>query len=329
MLYTNFGNTDLTVSRICLGGLSFGRKSYRRWMLEGREATDAIAHAFDLGINFIDTADTYSFGESERIIGKSLHQMALDRREYVLATKCFFGASEAEAQAPPGLSRQAVIDACDASLHRLGTDYIDIFQIHKYDYSVNIEETIKALDYLVSCGKVRYVGACSMFAWQFSRYIYTARIMKMTEFVSMQNHYNLIYREEEREMVGLCRQEKVAMMPWSPLARGFLTGTRRRGEGDTTLRMTDDPMARRMYFSDQDFDILDQVLACAEAQWYAPAQISLAWLLSKPYVTAPILGISSKDQLDQAVAALDIELSNETISKIEAPYRPKYIHGHE
>jgi aryl-alcohol dehydrogenase (NADP+) len=327
MQYANLGQTGLKVSRICLGCMSFGSKKWREWVIEEHESRPIIQKALDLGINFFDTANMYSLGVSEEILGRALKDFA-KRDEVVIATKVYFPMKEFPNQG--GLSRKHIFSEIDASLRRLQTDYVDLYQIHRWDYSTPIEETLEALNDLVRMGKVRYVGASSMFAWQFAKALYLADLHGWTRFVSMQNHYNLVYREEEREMLPLCREEGVGVIPWSPLARGLLAGTRdRKGSGETLRAKTDD-YAKKLYFAqDDEFEIVDRVMELAKRKGVKPTQVALAWLLHQPGITAPILGIRKVQHLEEVVEALNIKLSEEEQNYLEEPYKPHPVLGHE
>ncbi|HZS48227.1 MAG TPA: aldo/keto reductase [Blastocatellia bacterium] len=325
MEYVNLGKTGLKVSRICLGCMTFGSKKWREWVIEEEESRPIIKKALELGINFFDTADMYSLGVSEEITGRALKDFA-KRDEIVLATKVFHPMNDKPNQG--GLSRKHILAAADDSLRRLGTDYIDLYQIHRFDYSTPLEETLDALDSLVRSGKVRYIGASSMFAWQFAKSLYLSDLNGWTRFVSMQNHYNLVYREEEREMLPLCREEGIGVIPWSPLARGFLAGTRKRGGGTETIRAKTDEYAHKLYYADEDFTIVDRVAEVAGQKGVKPTQVALAWLLQQPGVTAPIIGSGKINHLQDAVDALSIRLSDEEIRALEEPYKPHPILGH-
>ena len=307
MDYVNLGKTGLKVSRICLGTLTFGDPKQRTWAIPEEESRPIIQRAVDLGINFFDTADTYSNGVSEEILGRALRDFTR-RDEVVIATKVFSAMGDKPNQR--GLSRVHILNAIDDSLRRLQTDYVDLYQIHRWDYSTPIEETLDTLDGLIRSGKVRYIGASSMYAWQFAKALYLADLHGWERFVTMQNHYNLVYREEEREMIPLCRAEGIGLLPWSPLARGFLTGSRKRGGGGETLRANTDDFAARMYFQETDFQIVDRVIDLARAKGVQPAQIALAWVLHQPGVTTPIVGASKLAHLEEAVAALDVDLNS-------------------
>jgi aryl-alcohol dehydrogenase (NADP+) len=306
--------------------MTYGNPEWRTWILGESEARAHFKKAFDLGFNFFDTADMYSDGVSEEVTGKMLREMAA-RDDYVLATKVFFPVAEGPNRR--GLSRKHILSACDASLKRLGVDYIDLYQVHRWDPTTPFEETLDALDFLVRCGKVRYLGASSMAAWEFAKALFIAGRRGWHRFVSMQNHYNLVYREEEREMIPLCLDQGVGLIPWSPLARGFLAGSRRReGKGDTE-RAKADPFADEWYFRDEDFVVLDALLDVAKSLNLKPAQVALAWMLTRPGVVAPIVGATRIEHLEELVAACEVELSEEDIRRLEAPYRPHPIIGHE
>ena len=327
MEYTALGRTGLQVSRIGLGCMTYGDPSWRPWTL-GEDATRAhVSRALELGINLFDTADMYSAGESEVVTGKLLRELAPSRDDYVLASKVYFPVAEGPNRR--GLSRKHVISACDASLRRLGHDYIDLYQIHRWDPATPAEEALEALDSLVRAGKVRYLGASSMAAWQFARALFLAGERGWHRFVSMQNHYNLIYREEEREMVPLCIDQGVGVLPWSPLARGLLTGARSRHEPRPTERARNDPFADDMYYRNEDFDVVDALLEVAAARETKPARVALAWLLSVPGVVAPIVGTTRVEHLEDAAAAVALELRPEEIERLEAPYKVHPVLGHD
>ena len=325
MHYINLGKTGLKVSRLCLGMMTYGDPKWRDWILSEEESRPLIKRAVELGINFFDTANMYSRGVSEEITGRALRDFAR-RDEVVIATKLFFPMGDKPNQG--GLSRKHIMDSIDASLRRLGTDYVDLYQIHRWDKETPIEETLEALHEVVKSGKARYIGASSMFAWQFAKALYLADLHGWTRFVSMQNHYNLVYREEEREMIPLCRAEGVGVIPWSPLARGFLAGNRTREKSGVTARAKTDKFAHEMYYQNNDFDIVDRVIENAKRKDVKPAQIALAWLLHQPGVTAPIIGASKMYQLEEAVRALEIQLSEDECKFLEEPYRPHPILGH-
>jgi len=327
MKYARLGRAGLEVSRLCLGCMSYGDPGWRPWVLDEEASRTHFRRALDLGINFFDTADMYSRGRSEEVTGRMLREMA-SRHDYVLATKVYFPA-EKKGPNREGLSRKHILEACDASLRRLGTDFIDLYQVHRWDPSTPFEETLSALDALLRAGKVRYLGASSMAAWQFARALYTSDRQGWERFVSMQNHYNLVYREEEREMIPLCLAEGVGLVPWSPLARGFLSGSRKRGDERETARARSDEFADKLYFRDEDFDVLDVLLEVAKARDLPPARVALAWLMSRPGVVAPIIGATKLPHLEDAVAALDVKLSADEIARLEAPYKPHPILGHD
>ncbi|MFO7537800.1 MAG: aldo/keto reductase [Chloroflexota bacterium] len=325
MEYVNLGKTGLKVSPICLGMMTYGTPTWRDWVLDEEESRPFIQRALELGINFFDTADMYSLGVSEEVTGKLLWEVA-PREEVVLATKVYFPIGRGPNGG--GLSRKHIMEAIDNSLRRLGTDYVDLYQIHRWDDSVPIAETMEALHDVVKAGKALYIGASSMYTWQFAKAQYTADQHGWTRFVSMQNHMNLVYREEEREMLPFCLDQGVGVIPWSPLARGFLAGNRQtKGEGPTK-RAKSDQFAHEMYYEESDFAILERVVELAEARDVSPAQIALAWLLHKPGITAPIIGASKLSHLEQAVAATEISLSAEEIDRLEEAYRPREILGH-
>ena len=326
MQYINFGRSGLKVSRICLGAMSYGDPSSRPWMLCEKEGRPFIKRALELGINFFDTADMYSLGASEEVLGRAIRDFGR-RDDFVLATKVFYPMGDCPNDR--GLSRKHILSSIDASLLRLGTDYVDLYQIHRWDYETPIEETLETLNDIVRDGKVRYLGASSMYAWQFTKALYLADIRHWTRFISMQNHYNLVYREEEREMLPLCRAEGIAVMPWSPLARGFLTGNRSRIGGGATVRAQTDEYAHAMYYADTDFVIADRVADVATRRGVSPAQIALAWLLRQPGVTAPIIGATKMAHLEEAVMAVELKLSDDECAELESPYQPHRVLGHE
>jgi 1-deoxyxylulose-5-phosphate synthase len=323
MQYVNLGRTGLRVSKLCLGTMTYGDPAWRSWVLTEEAGRPFIKRAIEAGINFFDTADMYSLGRSEEILGGAIRDFAGKRDDVVIATKVFFAMSDAPNDR--GLSRKHIMAAIDGSLRRLGTEYIDLYQIHRWDRHTPIEETLEALHDVVKAGKARYIGASSMWSWQFAKTLHLAERHRWTRFVSMQNHYNLVYREEEREMLPLCCAEGIGVIPWSPLARGFLAGNRRRGDSGETARAKTDDIAQRLYYSDADFRIVDRVVELAEARGVKPAQIALAWLLHQPGVTAPIVGASKMDQLEQALAALDITLSEDERRTLEEPYEPHTV----
>jgi 1-deoxyxylulose-5-phosphate synthase len=325
MEYVTLGKTGLRVSRLCLGTMTYGTPAWRPWVLDEETSRPFIQRALDLGINFFDTADMYSLGVSERVLGRALKDFAR-RDEVVIATKVFYPMSDAPDDR--GLSRAHIMKAIDASLTRLGVDYVDLYQIHRWDYETPLEETLEALDAVVRSGKARYLGASSMFAWQFAKALCSAARRGWTPFVTMQNHYNLVYREEEREMLPLCLDEGVAVIPWSPLARGFLAGNRRGSDkGDTPRAKTDD-YAHKLYYRPSDFVIADRVSELAARRGVLPMQIALAWILRQPSVTAPIVGASRLEQLDQLVGAVGLTLADEDARYLEELYEPHPVLGH-
>jgi 1-deoxyxylulose-5-phosphate synthase len=325
MDYGRLGATGLKVSRICLGMMSYGSKTERAWHLSEDEAEPIVRRAVEAGVTFFDTADAYSDGLSEEISGRLLAKLFGRRDDYVLATKLYFPTGPGPNDR--GLSRKHVLAAIDASLRRLGTDHVDLYQIHRWDLETPIEETMEALHEVVRAGKARYIGASSMYAWQFAKAQYTATLGGWTRFVSMQNHYNLVYREEEREMIPLCLDQGVGVIPWSPLARGLLAGSRERGGERRTVRAGSDPLAEEMY-DEADFDVVDAVRAVAGERGVPPAQVALAWLLGRPAVSAPIVGATKLGHLEDAVAAVDLSLSDDEVARLEAPYRPHRVLGH-
>ncbi|MGH3679185.1 MAG: aldo/keto reductase [Natronosporangium sp.] len=325
MEQVRLGSSGLRVSRICLGMMSYGDPASRAWILPAEVAEPIVRRAVEHGVTFFDTADMYSEGLSEEVTGRLLRTLFPRREDYVLATKVYFptgpGANDR------GLSRKHVLASIDASLRRLGTDHVDLYQIHRWDYRTPIEETMGALHEVVQAGKARYLGASSMFAWQFAKAQHLAQASGGTGFVSMQNHYNLVYREEEREMIPLCLDQGVGILPWSPLARGLLAGNRERGGQGRTVRSGSDPVADAMY-EDSDFDVVDAVRAVAGERGVPPAQVALSWLLSRPGVTAPIVGATRLSHVEDAVAALALELTETERARLEAPYRPHPVLGH-
>jgi len=326
MEYTRLGQTGMKVSKICLGCMTYGSPKWRDWILDETASRPFFDRAFDLGINFFDTADVYSIGASEEVTGKMLKDMA-KRDQVVIATKVCSpmgkGANES------GLSRKHIMESVDASLKRLGTDYVDLYQIHRWDYETPIEETVEALSDVVKAGKALYIGASSMYAWQFMKALGHQRKHGLAKFVSMQNHYNLVYREEEREMNPLCFSEGIGLIPWSPMARGFLTGNRKPGDKDSgeTSRAKTDDIAQNYYYRDSDFKVVEALSALAREKGVSNATLAYAWLLHKG-VTAPIVGASKTYQLDDAVAALELALAAEEVARLEAAYEPHPVLGH-
>ncbi|MBI2757575.1 MAG: aldo/keto reductase [Chloroflexi bacterium] len=326
MQYVNLGKTGLKVSRLCLGMMTYGSKKWREWILEEEEARPFVKRALDAGVNFFDTADVYSLGASEEVLGNTLKTFGVQRENVVIATKVFNPMSDDPNDR--GLSRKHIMDSIDRSLKRLKMDYVDLYQIHRWDYSTPIEETMQALHDLVKSGKARYIGASSMFAWHFMKALHVSEIHGWTKFVSMQNHYNLVYREEEREMIPLCMDQGIGLIPWSPMARGFFGGNRARGGGGETTRAKSDPFADQLYFREEDFSVAERVNEVAKIRGASGSQIALAWVLSKPYVTAPIIGSSKMEHLDESIAALEIKLTKEEIKQLEEPYKPHPVLGH-
>jgi len=323
--YARLGGSGLQVSRICLGMMSYGSKTERAWHLDETEAEPIVRRAVDAGVTFFDTADAYSDGLTEEITGRLLGKLLPRRDDYVLATKVYFPMGPGPNDG--GLSRKHILSAIDASLARLGTDYVDLYQIHRWDDETPIEETMEALNDVVRAGKARYIGASSMYAWQFAKAQQLAAVAGGSRFVSMQNHYNLVYREEEREMIPLCLDQGIGVIPWSPLARGLLAGSRGRGGERSTVRAGSDPLADRMY-DEADFEVVDVVREVAGERGTTPAQIALAWLLGKPAVTAPIVGATKLRHLEDALAAVDLTLDADETARLEAPYRPHRVIGH-
>ena len=331
MQYTTLGRTGVTVSRICLGCMSYGggdipswAAGTKGWHVSKEDAREHFKLALESGVNFFDTADVYSVGLSEEITGAHLKDMA-SRDDIVVATKVHgpMGAGPNRR----GLSRKHIIEACENSLRRLQMDYVDLYQIHRLDPLPAIEETIEALDSLVRAGKVRYLGASSMAAWQFAKYLFTQKEHGWHRFISMQDHYNLVYREEEREMIPLCIDQGVAVLPWSPLARGFLTGSRTR-EGGSTQRSQVDGFAKQLYFTEADFKIADTVAEVARQRGATAAQVALAWVLQAPGVTAPIIGATRVTQLKELLEASELQLTGDEVAALEKPYEPHKIGGH-
>src|SRR4051794_13510820 len=325
MEYVNLGRTGLRVSRVCLGMMSFGPHEERPWTLPESEAEPIVRRALEGGITFFDTADVYNGGESEVVTGRVLGR-CLPREEYVLATKVHGRTWPGENGR--GLGRKHVLASIDFSLQRLGLDYVDLYQIHRWDHATPIEETMEALHDVVRAGKARYIGASSMYAWQFAKAQAVAERNGWTKFVSMQNHYNLIYREEEREMIPQCIDQGVGVIPWSPLARGFLTGTRTRSGERRTTRSETDKFTDTLYGRPEDFDVADRVAEVAAERGVPPAQLALAWLLHRPGVTAPIVGATKLEHLEDALAAAELDMSAEDMLRLEEPYVPHPVLGH-
>ena len=325
MDYVNLGRTGLKVSRICLGMMTYGSPRWRDWVLDEETGRPIIRRAVELGINFFDTADMYSLGVSEEVTGRALRDFA-KREEVVIATKVYNAMSGDPNDR--GLSRKHIMAGIDNSLRRLGVDYVDLYQTHRWDYQTPIEETMEALHDVVKAGKALYIGASSMYAWQFAQANHVAERNGWTRFVSMQGHYNLVYREEEREMIPYCRDQGIGLIPWSPLARGFLAGNRSRAGGGETTRAKSDAFAQEMYYQPSDFTVVDRVVELAERHSVKPAQIALAWILHRPGITAPIIGASKQSHLEDAVSALESRLSADDMDYLEAPYQPHPVLGH-
>ncbi len=325
MEYVRFGSTGLKVSRICLGCMSYGQPGKgMSWELDEEASRPYIQRALEQGINFFDTADVYSKGSSEEILGRALRDFA-SRDDVVVATKV--NQPMGQGANDRGLSRKHIMSSIDASLKRLGTDYVDLYQIHRWDYDTPIEETLEALNDVVRTGKARYIGASAMYAWQFAKALYTADLHGWTRFVSMQPHYNLIYREDEREMLPLCQDQKIAVIPFSPLARGWLT-RKSTQEQNETLRAQTDALSKTRYGQQENVTIVQRVSDVAEAHGLPMAQIALAWMLSKPFITAPIIGATKPHHLEDAIAALSVQLTPDEIRRLEEAYRPHPIIGY-
>jgi aryl-alcohol dehydrogenase-like predicted oxidoreductase len=326
MELTKLGATGLKVSRICLGAMTYGTPKWRDWVLDEEASRPFIKQALETGINFFDTADVYSAGVSEEVLGRALKDFGGPRERLVVATKVCgpMGPTPNEV----GLSRKHIMHGIDASLKRLGMDYVDLYQIHRFDPTTPIEETIEALHDVVKAGKALYIGASSMYAWQFAKYLNLATALGKTRFVSMQNHYNLVYREEEREMMPLCRADGIGVIPWSPLARGFLAGNRRRQDKGETTRAKSDEFAHNMYYQDSDFAVVERVTEIALKRGVSNAQVALAWLLQQPGVTAPIVGASKPQHLADAIAAEKLRLDEAELKALAEPYKPHRVLGH-
>jgi len=324
MQFTRLGNTGLSVSRLALGCMSYGTPKWRPWVLDADASLPFFRRAFEHGINFLDTADMYSLGASEEVVGRAIKEHR-NREELVIATKVFFPLGDGPNMR--GLSRKHVVQGCEASLKRLGIETIDLYQIHRFDPETPIDETLQALDHLVRQGKVRYLGASSTAAWRLMQALSVSERNGWAKFVSMQNHYNLVYREEEREMLPLCVDQGLGVIPWSPLARGLLTGSRKRGDTTVTARAQNDDYAQKLYDDPQDWDVVDAVREVADKRGVSMAEVALAWLLGRPGVTAPIVGATKLEHLDVAVRALELKLAPEEVARLEAPYRPHGVRG--
>jgi aryl-alcohol dehydrogenase (NADP+) len=324
----NLGRAGVKVSRICLGCMTYGSSRWRPWVLDEEASLPFYRRAWEAGINFFDTADMYSAGASEEVLGRALRSLAIPREQVVIATKLFYPTGQGKGANERGLSRKHIAHAIDASLKRLQLDYVDLYQIHRFDPATPVEETVEALDRVVKAGKALYLGASSMFAWQLAKMLHTSDRRGLARFVTMQNHYNLVYREEEREVIPLCRDEGIGLIPWSPLARGFLAGNRRREDkGDTSRAKTDD-FAHSMYYADSDFAVVERVGEIARKREITNAQVALAWLLHQEGVVAPIIGASKLHHLDEAIAALSVKLDAAELKALEEPYRPHRVLGH-
>lgn len=326
MEYVRLGSTGLKVSRLCLGTMTYGSKKWREWVLEEDDSRPFLRRALELGINFFDTADMYSLGVSEEILGRALRDFGPARDKVVIGTKVFNAMGDAPNDR--GLSRKHIMHSIDDSLRRLGTDYVDLYQIHRFDYETPIEETLAALDAVVRAGKALYIGASSMFAWQFAKMLYASDRRGLARFVTMQNHYNLVYREEEREMLPLCVDEGIGVIPWSPLARGFLAGNRRKDDFGETVRAKTDDYGHRLYYRPSDFQVVERVSQIAARRGVSNTQVALAWLLAQPSVTAPIIGASKMQHLEDAVAALALKLDADERKALAEPYEVHPVLGH-
>jgi len=332
MKYVRLGNSGLKVSKICLGCMSFGSSEWREWVLNEPESKPFIKRALELGINFFDTADVYSLGKSEEVLGNALKEFAPGKRnELVIASKVCLPMNETPNGS--GLSRKHIMESVDESLRRLGTDYLDIYQFHRWDPETPLEETIDTFHDLIRAGKIRYVGGSSCYAWQFSKAVHLAK-ERGFNFISMQNHYNMIYREEEREMIPFCNSEGIGLIPWSPLARGVLSGKWKRTdvsiEGETIRSQTDSLIKSRYNATrENDFDVIERVVELANKKKVSPSQLSLAWLMNKPGVSAPIIGATKMSHLEEAVEAVSIEITAEEMKYLEELYKPHPISGHQ
>jgi 1-deoxyxylulose-5-phosphate synthase len=325
MEYVRLGSTGLKVSRICLGCMTYGSKKWREWVLDEEESRPFFRQAIEAGINFFDTADMYSLGASEEVTGRALKEYT-QRDRVAIATKVFNPMGDDPNQR--GNSRKHIHHAIDDSLKRLGTDYVDLYQIHRFDYETPIEETLRALDDVVRAGKALYIGASSMYAYQFAKMLQFSDTNGLARFVSMQNHYNLVYREEEREMLPLCREEGIGVIPWSPLARGFLAGNRRPEDRGETVRAKTDEYAHNLYYEPWDFEVVKRVTEIAQGRGVPNAQVALAWVLAQPGISAPIVGASKPHHLCDAIAALNVKLTAEELKALSEPYRCHPVLGH-
>jgi aryl-alcohol dehydrogenase (NADP+) len=326
MKLKRLGNSGLKVSELCLGTMTYGDPNWREWVLPEEESRPFIKRALELGINFFDTADMYSLGQSEEVVGRALQDYA-KRDEVVIATKVYYNMSDNPMHG--GLSRKHIMHSIDDSLRRLGTDYVDLYQIHRWDYDTPIEETLEALNDIVRSGKARYIGASSMHAWQFMKALNISEKNGWAKFISMQNVYNLVYREEEREMLPLCEDQGIGIIPWSPLARGFLAGNKKKGTEGETLRSRTDSIAQALKIGEEaDYAVLDVVSEIARDRGVSNAQVALAWVHHSPHITAPIVGASKMYQLEEAVSALDISLEVEELTRLDEAYIPHPVTGH-
>jgi aryl-alcohol dehydrogenase-like predicted oxidoreductase len=327
MELVRLGRAGVKVSRICLGCMTYGSSRWRPWVLDEEASRPFYRRAWEAGINFFDTADMYSDGISEEVLGRALRELSIPREQVVVATKVFqpMGPTANEC----GLSRKHIAHSIDASLRRLKLDYVDLYQIHRFDPTTPVEETLEALDAVVKAGKALYIGASSMFAWQMAKMLHTSDRLGLSRFATMQDHYNLVYREEEREMIPLCIDEGVGLIPWSPLARGFLAGNRRREDHGETARAKTDDFAHKLYYDDGDFAVVERVGEIARRRGVSNAQVALAWLLHQPGVTAPIVGASKPHHLDDALAALALKLDDSELKALAEPYRPHPVLGHK
>jgi aryl-alcohol dehydrogenase-like predicted oxidoreductase len=326
MEYVNLGKSGLKVSRLCLGMMTYGSSKWREWILDEAQALPFVKRALEAGINFFDTADVYSVGASEEVLGNTLRTCGAKRESVVIATKVFNPMSDDVNDR--GLSRKHILDSIDHSLQRLKMDYVDLYQIHRWDDTTPIEETMEALNDVVKTGKARYIGASSMFAWQFAKAQHVAEQHSWSRFVSMQNHYNLVYREEEREMIPLCVDQGIGLIPWSPMARGFFGGSRHKQGGGETIRARTDEFAKMLYYRPEDFTVAERAWEVAKAHNVTGSQIALAWNLSKPYITSPIIGASKLEHLNESIAAFEINLAAEEITRLEELYQPHPVLGH-